>query len=200
MTRIKMCGFMRSEDALFAAQCGATSIGIIAFESSPRFISPATAWDIYKALPPWVSLTVVAPNVEGAKCYPGDTWQLYERSAATEIPPHIKLIQAFRVRATDCVSELLENPENASALLYDAYHPALIGGSGEQLDDGLASRLFAMPSEFPRILAGGLTPENVAEAIKRFRPWGVDVSSGIESTIGKKSNYKIQAFITAAQQ
>lgn len=200
MTRIKMCGFMRSEDALFAAQCGVTSIGIIAFESSPRFIKPAAAWDIYKALPPWVSITIVAPNEQDAMCYPGDTWQLYERSATNEIPNHIKFVQALRVRPTDSVSELLENPDNASALLYDAYHPALIGGSGEQLDDGLASLLFSTPSEVPRILAGGLTPENVADAIKRFRPWGVDVSSGIESTIGKKSHDKIQSFIAAARQ
>lgn len=195
MVRIKMCGMMTPQDAVAAAEAGASSIGIIAFESSPRYLPPSEVSSIRSALPPWVSITVVAPDANIASQYYADVWQLYK---LPETDPGIPVIHAIRVDSTLDIEMLMSNPGFARALLFDAYHPHLIGGSGVSIDDNLAARIFSGTCQVPRILAGGLTPENVAKAISMFSPWGVDVSSGIEQSPGVKCHAKMQAFTDAA--
>ena len=194
MVRIKMCGITNPGDAAAAADAGASSIGIIAFENSPRYVNPARLFEIRSALPPWVSVTVVAPDAEIAGRYDADFWQLYSLPVGVTNKP---IIQAIRVGADLDVTDVLSNYCGSIALLFDAYHPDLMGGSGHRISESLAARLFAAPCQVPRILAGGLTPENVAEAISTFTPWGVDVSSGIELSPGIKCPSKMKAFAAA---
>lgn len=194
MVRIKMCGITNPGDAAAAADAGASSIGIIAFENSSRYVSPARLFEIRSALPPWVSVTVVAPDDEIAARYDADFWQLYTLPVGVTNKP---IIQAIRVGADLDVTDVLTNYCGSIGLLFDAYHPDLMGGSGHRISESLAAQLFAAPCQVPRILAGGLTPENVAEAISAFTPWGVDVSSGIELSPGIKCPSKMKAFAAA---
>ena len=194
MVRIKMCGITTPGDAAMAADAGASSIGIIAFENSPRYVHPMRLTEIRNALPPWVSVTVVAPDAEIAARYDADFAQLYSLPDGVANKP---IIRAIRVSADLDVSDVLSNYGSSIALLFDAYHPDLMGGSGHRISESLAARLFAEPCQVPRILAGGLTPDNVAEAISTFSPWGVDVSSGIELSPGIKCPSKMRAFAAA---
>ena len=194
MVRIKMCGITRPADAAAAADAGASSIGIIAFDNSPRYVSPTELTEIRNALPPWVSITVVAPDAEIAARYNADFWQLYSVPDGVANKP---IIQAIRVGSDLDVTNVLSDYGMASALLFDAYHPNLMGGSGHRISDSVAARLFAGECQVPRILAGGLTPDNVAEAITAFSPWGVDVSSGIELSPGIKCISKMKSFAAA---
>ena len=194
MVRIKMCGITNPGDAAAAADAGASSIGIIAFENSPRYVHPARLTEIRSVLPPWVSITVVAPDAEIAARYDADVWQLYSLPVGVTNKP---IIQAIRVGADLDVTDVLYNYGSSIALLFDAYHPDLMGGSGHRISESLAARLFSAPCQVPRILAGGLTPDNVAEAISTFTPWGVDVSSGIELSPGIKCPSKMKAFASA---
>jgi len=189
-----MCGITTPGDAAIAADAGASSIGIIAFENSPRYVHPTRLTEIRNALPPWVSVTVVAPDAGIATRYDADFWQLYSLPDGVANKP---IIQAIRVGADLDVTDVLCNYGSSSALLFDAYHPDLMGGSGHRISESLASRLFAETCQVPRILAGGLTPDNVAEAISTFSPWGVDVSSGIELSPGIKCPSKMKAFAAA---
>lgn len=194
MVRIKMCGIKKPADAAAAADAGASSIGIIAFENSPRYVSPTELNEIQNALPPWVSITVVAPNAEIAARYDADFWQLY---SLPDGAPNKPIIQAIRVGSDLDVTNVLSDYGMASALLFDAYHPNLMGGSGHRISESVAAGLFAGKCQVPRILAGGLTPDNVAEAIAAFSPWGVDVSSGIELSPGIKCRSKMKSFAAA---
>lgn len=189
-----MCGMTSAEDAVAAAEVGATSIGIIAFESSPRYLPPSGLTEIRKALPPWVGVTVVAPDAETASKYDADYWQLYKLPDTNSGKP---IIHAIRVEETLDVEQLLGNLGRVRALLFDAYHPHLMGGSGISIGDSLATRLFSGTCHIPRILAGGLNPENVARAISLLSPWAVDVSSGIEVSPGVKCKLKMKAFADA---
>jgi phosphoribosylanthranilate isomerase len=194
MVRIKMCGITKPSDAAAAANAGASSIGIIAFENSPRYVPPTGLTEIRNALPPWVSITIVAPDAEIAARYDADFWQLYLHPDRI---PNKPIIQAIRVDSDLDVTNVLSDYGVASALLFDAYHPNLMGGSGHRISDSVAARLFAGECQVPRILAGGLTPDNVADAISTFSPWGVDVSSGIELSPGIKCASKMKAFAAA---
>lgn len=197
MVRIKMCGITTPIDAAAAADAGASSIGIVAFDSSPRFIPPSKVSEIRRALPPWVSITVVAPDIAIASQYDVDVFQVYSMPTS---PTSKKIIHAIRASTDIDVDGLLGNTGIASALLFDAYHPQLMGGSGHRINESLAVKLFTKDCSLPRILAGGLTPDNVETAISMLTPWGVDVSSGIEISPGEKCHSKMQAFVNAVQR
>ena len=194
MVRIKMCGITTPGDAAAAADAGASSIGIIAFQASPRFIPPTAVAEIRRALPPWVNITVVAPDMETALEYDADVWQLY---SLPQLPLITPIIHAIRVDPELDVAKVLNAPSDLKALLFDAYHPHLMGGSGHRIGDSMAVKLFNSECSHPRILAGGLTPENVSAAIATLNPWGVDVSSGIELSPGLKCHSKMKAFAAA---
>jgi phosphoribosylanthranilate isomerase len=197
MTRIKICGITRVEDGLLAARAGADAIGLV-FAPSPRHVSLGQARAIVEALPPFVTSVALFVNPAAAEveavleAVRPDCLQFHG-----EEPPEFcagfgrPWLKAVRVRAgTDLLQSAARYAE-ASGLLLDAYSPAAHGGTGERFDWGL------IPADLPRpvVLAGGLTPANVAEAVRSVRPWAVDVSSGVESGKGIKDAALIAAFI-----
>ncbi len=201
--RIKFCGITREQDALAAVALGVDALGFVFHEPSPRYIEPARAADIVRALPPFVStvgLFVNAPQdcvqriVEQVGLslvqYHGDETPVECRYAPR---PWIK---ALRVRPELDLVAVAASYVGASALLYDVYDETVYGGSGKTFD---WTRL-GTASVMPAILAGGLTPANVARAIQVARPYAVDVSGGIESAKGVKDHDKMQRFIAEVRR
>ena len=202
MTSIKICGITNVEDARVAVEAGADALGFVFYPPSPRYVAPEQAKRIIRTLPPFIAtvgLFVDAPSEEingiAAECGL-DRVQLHGR----ETPEFCKtvtrrVIKAFRMKNAESLADLPRY--RVSAYLLDAYvEGALPGGTGASFAWELA--LQAKPYG-PVILAGGLTPENVADAILRVRPYGVDVSTGVECAPGLKDHQKVRAFIAHAK-
>jgi phosphoribosylanthranilate isomerase len=203
MTRVKICGIKSEEQALAAARSGADFIGLV-FADSPRLVSPAQAKKIVAALKRskapaavvgvFVNSPATTVNSIAASCdldrvqLSGDEDQDYCRAIER---PVIKAVRAGNIAD----EELLFGGEDVIILL-DTAVPGHYGGTGLTFDWSLA---VPIARRFPVILAGGLTPENVAGAIRTVRPWGVDVSSGVE-TAGVKDMVKIEKFIKAVRE
>ena len=198
---IKICGITRPEDARAAAACGATAIGLVFWPRSPRAVDRAAAAEIVAALPSSVmpvGVFVDAPMAElnetaeavglGAVQLHGDETAVAARAVTWPIFRSATLQTAGRVRA-------YWPPE--TVLLLDAHDPERRGGTGVTVDWGGAARL-AVAGRM--ILAGGLAPDNVAKAIARVRPWGVDVSSGVEASPGRKDQDWMARFVDAARR
>ena len=195
--RVKICGITRVEDGLAAAAAGAEAIGLV-FAESLRRVNLSQALAIVKALPPFikvVGLFVDAPDTEVRAVLgqvPLDLLQFHGH----ESPEYCRAagrpyIKAISMKAgVDGAAEARRYPE-AAGFLFDAYHPHVAGGSGETFDWARVPRGL----DRPIILAGGLTPENVAAAVRAVQPYAVDVSSGVEVSKGIKSADKIAAFI-----
>ena len=197
-TRVKVCGITRPGHARAAAGAGADAIGLMFHEPSPRFVTRAQAAAVCAALPPLVSVVAVFVNpapreieavVDGL---PVDLLQFHgeeppELCAGTGRP----YVKAVRVRTRDDVANAAARYPDARALLLDAHHDALWGGTGACFDWSL------VPGDagHPIILAGGLTPENVAGAIRLVRPFAVDVSGGVESAPGEKDPARMERFV-----
>jgi phosphoribosylanthranilate isomerase len=200
-TRVKICGITRVEDALAAAHAGADAIGLVFAEQSPRCLSLDQAAAIVCALPPFVTVVGLFVNAEHGRIeevlsrVPLDLLQFH----GTESPeqccryrrPYIK---AISMKADVNLPALAALYADAAGLLLDSDHPTLAGGSGTHFDWTRVPRDLAKPV----ILAGGLTPANVAEAIRSVRPYAVDVSSGVEHSKGIKDAAKIVEFIRNA--
>ena len=199
--RVKICGITTADDALAAVEAGADALGFVFFDKSPRNVSPENARRIIEALPPFVQtvglfVNETAENVNSIAAECGiDTVQLH----GDETPEQARQIRrrvmkAFRVRDLSSLDGL-ERYE-VSAYLLDAYAPHLYGGTGLTFNWEIAHRA----KEFGRvILAGGLTPENVAQAVAQVRPYGVDVSGGVEKSPGRKDPEKVRKFIIRAK-
>jgi len=196
--RVKVCGITRLEDALVAVEAGVDAVGFVFYEGSPRFVPPETAREIARNLPPLVcrvGVFVNAPRKIVARTA--------ERVGLTALQFHgnetgdycegwnLPVIKAFRV-GPEFSPEEIEPFASACAILLDGYHPHLFGGSGVRADWGMARRLARIR---PLILAGGLDPANVAEAIRTVRPYGVDVSSGVEIRPGQKDPERVRMFM-----
>lgn len=202
MTRIKICGITGLSDALAAVQAGADALGFVFYPKSPRHIFPDDAARIIKKLPPFlqvVGLFVNEPpevvNQVSRRCQLGLV-QLH----GDESPEYCRkidqrVIRAFRIRDRDDLKQIAEY-RNCGTLL-DAWCSAAYGGTGKSFNWGVAAE--AVSSGQQVILAGGLTPENVAEAIRQVKPYAVDVSSGVESSPGVKDPEKMLTFIRAAR-
>ncbi len=198
MPRVKICGITRIEDGLAAARAGADAIGLVFHAHSPRQVTPQQAAAIAHALPPFVSTVAlfVDPDPEAVraalKAFRPDLLQFHGEEAADFCRSFgVPYLKAVRVRqGTDLLQYAALHAE-ARGLLLDAYHPAAHGGTGQSFDWGLIPRDLSMPL----VLAGGLSPANVAQAIRQVRPWAVDVSSGVESAKGIKDAALIAAFI-----
>jgi len=213
MTKVKIDGIKTEEHALAAAEAGADFIGLV-FATSPRRVTPDRAEEIVtalkrgkKTLPEIVGVFVNIPEPEvnriAAFCHldrvqlSGDETMEYCR----EIKPPI--IKAMRISRNCNAEQVCRDMETWSKNLSDQKHRFLLdsydrdkyGGTGKQLDWDMARQI---AEKFDVMLAGGLTPENVVVAIKTARPWGVDVSSGVE-TRGEKDVKKIKAFIKAVR-
>jgi phosphoribosylanthranilate isomerase len=196
-TRVKICGITRPQDALAAAQAGADAVGLVFYPSSPRYLSTERAVEIRDALPPFVQSVALFVNADAAqvaqvlqRVRPGMLQFHGEESPDFCSQFGAPFVKAVRVRPGVDALEYLRPFSRAAAWLFDSYVPEY-GGVGESFDWSLVPAL----RERPLILSGGLTPANVAEALRRVRPWGVDVSSGVESAKGIKDAAKIAAFM-----
>lgn len=198
MVRIKICGITRVEDALAAAQAGADAIGLVFYAPSPRAVSTAQAAAIIRALPPFISTVglFVDASAEEVRAVlaevPLDVLQFHGDEAAEFCSqfgrPYLK---ALRVRAGDDLNALAAQWPDAAGILLDSYKAGVPGGTGEIFDWSL----IPAQRDWPLVLAGGLTPENVAEAVERASPWAVDVSGGVEQAKGIKQAEKINLFV-----
>ena len=197
-TRVKICGITRPEHARAAASAGADAIGLMFYEPSPRFVPRAQAAAVCAALPPLVSIVGVFVNpapreIEAAvRGLPVDLLQFHgdepPELCAEAGKPYIK---AVRVRTRGDIVEAAARYPDARALLLDAHHDALWGGTGKRFDWSIVPD----DVDHPIVLAGGLTPENVAGAIRLVGPFAVDVSGGVESAPGEKDPRSIERFI-----
>ena len=200
MTRIKCCGVTRVEDALLAAQLGVDAIGLVFTAHSKRRVTLARAHEIVDALPPFVTTVALFMDDEAALVQQvlhevrptllqfhgaeGDDW------CAQFGHPFLKAVAMGDGAAA--LTQLRDYP-HAAGLLLDGHVAGQSGGAGKGFDWSLVPKAFAQPL----ILAGGLYPDNVADAVRALRPWAVDVASGVESALGIKDPHRLQAFIRA---
>jgi phosphoribosylanthranilate isomerase len=200
--RVKICGVTTVGDALHAAACGADALGFVFFAGSPRCVTPAQARAISEELPPFVTRVGLFVNEtpERIRAIAGecglDAIQLHGDEPpefCRELP--LRVIKALRIR--DAASLAGHESFQVSALLLDAWVGGAYGGTGLAFNWELAT---GVARQRPVILAGGLTPANVAEAVRQVRPYGVDVSSGVESGPGKKDPEKVAQFIRMARE
>ncbi len=211
MTLVKICGLTNSADALAALKSGADLLGFICYAKSPRYVTLRQITDILKELRQWQSRFQTAgvfvneplTSVRQILDHTGlDLAQLH----GDETPADVKQLsgRAFKaIRPT----ELLEAERDARRfaalapvagpdLLVDAFHPDAYGGTGHGADWEIAS---ALARSCRLLLAGGLNPGNVADAVAAVQPWGVDVSSGVETKPGRKDHDALRVFIAAAK-
>ncbi|WP_343222593.1 phosphoribosylanthranilate isomerase [Marinobacterium ramblicola] len=198
MTRVKICGITRLEDALCAVEAGADALGFVFYDPSPRAVDVDRAASIIEQLPAFVTTTALfvdpAPElvdrvVKDARV---DLLQFHGKESPEFCQGFARpWIKALRMKPDLDLLEQSQRYHAGRGLLLDAYRPGVPGGTGESFDwDRIPAEL---ASEV--ILAGGLNPDNVAQAVRRVRPFAVDVSGGVEEAPGIKSCQKIQAFI-----
>ncbi|HLU77859.1 MAG TPA: phosphoribosylanthranilate isomerase [Burkholderiales bacterium] len=201
-TRIKICGIREVAHAQAAARMGADAVGLVFYEPSPRHVSIERAREIVAALPPFVAAVALFVNPSQAEvarvleACPVPLLQFH----GDETPDFcagfgVPYLKAARVRPGMDLLEYLASYDSAAGWLLDAYRDDAYGGTGEAFDWNLIPGKLAKPL----VLSGGLTPDNVAEAVRRVRPWAVDVSSGVESAKGRKDEQLIAAFIAAVR-
>lgn len=202
-TRVKICGITSVADGLAAADAGADMIGLMFYDQSPRYLTPTQAVEIARAMPPFVLRVgvFVNPDEDLVVRMIGECGLSLLQFHGDETPEFctqfgLMSMKALRVKNAESLKTLEQYPTDA--YLLDAYSPGVLGGSGETFNWDLAVE--AQKFGKPIFLAGGLTAENVAEAVRKVRPFAVDVSSGVESAPGKKDPAKIQAFIQAVRQ
>jgi len=209
VTRVKVCGITSVEDALAAAAAGADALGFV-FAESPRRVTPEAAATIVRALPPFVTTVGVLVDQDPRpilEVCPLDVIQFHgqETPEAMAAVAGVRRVKAFRVRSAADLERLARYHEVADALLLDAYAEHALGGTGqtfpwtlarEAADRGLVAATDGRGAGAPPlILAGGLTPENVAGAVVQVSPYAVDVSTGVEAAPGKKDPGKMVRFI-----
>ena len=202
VVRSKICGITRIEDALLAAEAGADAIGLVFYARSPRAVDVQQARAIIAALPPFVTTVGLFVNAsrdelnEILAAVPLDLLQFHGDETADDCAGyHRPYIKALRVRpGEDIKARCAEFPQAAGTLL-DTFVPGVPGGTGETFDWSLVPENPGCPI----ILAGGLTAENVAAAIRQVRPWAVDVSGGVEASKGIKDAAKVRAFVAAVR-
>ena len=202
MIRIKICGITRTEDALACEAAGADALGFMFYEPSKRHVTFEAAARIIRAMPPLVSKVGVFVNApadfvsEAIEVAGIDTLQFHgDESPEFCAQFHRPFIKAFRVKDRDSL-DAARAYENCAWLL-DSYVPGEHGGTGARFNWDLAGELVATGR--PVILAGGLNPENAAEAVRSVNPYALDVSSGVELAPGIKDSAKVAAFIAAAK-
>ena len=201
MTKVKICGITNLDDALAAVEFGADAIGFVFVPNTPRYIEPAKAAEIIARLPPFVTTVglFVNDSQEHIKQI-ADQCKLSALQLHGQESPDFclqfnrKVIKAFRIKNKEILTALPKY--TVSAYLLDTYVKGAMGGTGVTFDWSLAleAKKYGLV-----ILAGGLNPGNVAEAIQQVHPYGVDVSSGVEAEPGKKDHGKMKDFIAAAK-
>ena len=205
MVKVKICGLTRQEDAELALECGADAIGFVYEPSSPRFVGDdPDKLAVPHAMAPYTQCVAVYGNYQNGwtgytgcnviQYADGDPWPnplpyvlACRLSGADEVEPFVRAVE----------SNVGEH-EGVKGVLLDAYDPDFFGGTGKTIDWQAAAEIVRLLG-LPVILAGGLTPENVNEAIRIVKPYAVDVSSGVELSAGVKDSYKLRDFISAAK-
>jgi phosphoribosylanthranilate isomerase len=196
--QVKICGITRVEDALAAVHLGASAIGLVFWKRSPRYVAPATAREIIRALPPFV--TTVGVYVDPELAWVKETLSVADLNLLQfhgDEPPEFcqgfsrPYIKAVRVRPGLDLLQYAARYIGARGLLLDTYVDDAPGGTGHVFDWGLIPQNLPLPL----ILSGGLHAGNVTMAIDRAQPWAVDVSSGVEASKGIKDSAKIAAFM-----
>lgn len=202
MTKVKICGITSLDDALVAVEAGADALGFVFFEKSPRYLGPEAAARIIEKIPPFVQAVGLFVNAEldfvnrTADGCGLDIVQLH----GDESPAYCRLVRrrvmkAFRVRGPESLVSLADY--RVAAYLLDAYSPNAYGGTGESFDWDCAE---GAKEYGPIVLAGGLNPDNIARAVAKVAPYAVDVSSGVESSPGRKDPEKVRRFIREAKK
>lgn len=193
---VKICGLTRAQDADLALGFGADALGFVHELSSPRCVGEEH-YQWIERLPPLTPKVAVFGRVDRTvplgifDLVQGVEWQVYP-------VPFPKRLHVLRLRKGQRADDLVQQTVNAAAILLDAYREEAYGGTGHPVDWDLAAEI-VQRAERPVILAGGLTPDNVAEAVRRVRPYAVDVSSGVETKPGLKDIAKLRDFIEAAK-
>lgn len=200
-TRVKICGITRLEDAQSAIDAGADALGFVFYPPSPRYIKPEQAAEIVQQLPPFISTVGLFVNETAeevdriSRLTQIDLLQFHGDETPVFCEQFNRAwIKALRVRDKDSLQQSLTEFESARAVLLDSYRPGVPGGTGETFNWDL------IPVDYSRpiILAGGLTPDNISDAVRQLQPYGVDVSGGVEASKGIKDPIKIHAFIRGA--
>jgi len=202
--RVKICGLRRLDDALLACELGADAIGFVFWPDSPRFIDPHRARHIVSRLPPFVTAVGVFVNqtVDYVSAVAGvaklGAVQLHgdEALASYDRSP-LRIIKALAVTDTFDVGSALDSVPARMTVLLDAHDPVRRGGTGRSIDWKVAT---TAARSRPIVLSGGLTADNVAEAIAEVNPYAVDVSSGVESAPGLKDADALRRFFAAVHQ
>ena len=201
--RVKICGITRIEDLRAACDAGADAVGFVFYDKSPRHVSIEAAAALLRAVPPFVQ--TVGLFVDAAPDYvesvlaaaPLDLLQFHgdepPEACARYGRPWIK---AIRVTPGTDLLECAASYGAARGLLLDAFVPGVPGGTGERFDWSLIPAGLPLPV----VLSGGLAPDNIAEAVRRVRPWAVDVSSGVEASKGIKDALKLARFVANAKE
>jgi phosphoribosylanthranilate isomerase len=207
--RVKICGVTTPEDVRLCGEAGADAVGINFFPGSPRYVDPRQAPPLLRAVPPWVDAVGVFVEQPSRQVYAlayqlglrSVQWHGSQLDGEDSFP--FRLIPAVRVRDRDSLDLLTATLARCraagwspAAVLVDAFVEGRHGGTGQVAPWHL---LADFDPGVPVILAGGLTPENVAEAVRTVRPYGVDVASGVESAPGRKDPEKVRRFLDAAR-
>ncbi|MBT9567887.1 MAG: phosphoribosylanthranilate isomerase [Thiobacillus sp.] len=200
--RVKICGMTRLQDVQAACAAGADALGFVFYAKSPRHVTIETAAELVQALPPFVQSVGLFVNADATfiasvlKAVPLDLLQFHGDETPADCARHGRpYLKAVRVNQDTDLLKYAADFDLASGLLLDTFVPGVPGGTGERFDWRL------IPANIPQpvVLSGGLTPENVAEAVHQVRPWAVDVSSGVEASKGIKDPYKMAHFIAKAK-
>ncbi len=203
MTRIKICGLSRVEEALAAVHSGADALGLVFYAPSPRYVTLATARRLTDALPPFVSVVGLFVDAELSFVrevlaeVPLDLLQFHGAEQADYCAQFsMPYLKAIRVRSGVDLLQCAQQFPQARGLLLDAYQEGVPGGTGARFD----WKLIPAQLPLPVILSGGLDASNVAAAISQVAPYAVDVSSGVESGRGIKDAAKIVEFINEVKR
>jgi phosphoribosylanthranilate isomerase len=197
-TRVKICGITREEDALAAVAAGADAIGLVFYPPSPRSVTLEQAEAITRHLPPFVTVVGLFVNAEAETIREStragrvSLIQFHGQECPAYCAQHgLPWLKAIRMKDDLDLDKAAADYAGASALLLDAYRPGVPGGTGETFDWA------RIPSHLGEriVLAGGLNPDNVAEAVRQVRPYAVDVSGGVEAEKGIKDSARIAAFM-----
>lgn len=202
MVKVKICGITNLEDAMAAVDYGADALGFVFYRESPRHITPSEAAAIIKYLPPFIESVGVfvdetAETIEQtitSCCI--DIIQMHGNEPPEKCKSSRRVIKAIRIKNLESLAPLAGYRGTVSAFLLDAYASDALGGTGRVFNWDIAVEAKQFGSV---ILAGGLTPENVTDAVRHVRPYAVDVSSGVEQAKGKKNLAKMRLFIERAK-
>ncbi|MBU4412693.1 MAG: phosphoribosylanthranilate isomerase [Proteobacteria bacterium] len=199
-TRIKICGMREMAEVAGVVAAGVDAIGLIFVEKSPRFVDRERAREIVASLPPFVDAVGVFVDQDAAQVneivrYCGLTKvQLHGAESpayCTEI--NCRVIKAFQVKESLSTADLAPYAGVVSGFLFDTFHEKIAGGTGQTFDWRLLQKMSPLR---PVVLAGGLTPDNVGEAIRQARPFAVDLNSGVEFAPGRKNLEKVRAAVS----